>query len=147
MHAFATPLQRFLAACAGARADEARRLVREHPGLVAALAPGDHRALADAAWAPDPAAVALMMELGFDPAVQGHDGGTALHCAAWQGSAAAVEAILRHPRGRALLEVRDARYGGTPLGWCRHGAQNRGGDGADHPAVERLLLEAGARSD
>jgi len=77
----------------------------------------------------------------------GHDGGTALHCAAWQGSAAAVEAILRHPRGRALVEVRDASYGSTPLGWCRHGAQNRGGADADYGAIERLLLEAGAAPD
>lgn len=144
MQSFATPRQRFVAAAAGARADEARLLLREHPGLVAELTPADHRALADAAWAPDPAAVALMVELGFDPATPGHDGGTALHCAAWEGSAAAVEAILRDPRGRALVEARDPRYGGTPLGWCCHGARNRGTDGADHAGVARLLLEAGA---
>lgn len=147
MRGFATPRQRFLAACTGARAVEARQLLREHPGLVAELAPHDHRALADAAWAPDPAAVALMLELGFDPAVPGHDGGTALHCAAWEGSAAAVAAILRDPRGRALVMVRDPRYGGTPLGWCLHGAANRGLHDADHAGVAELLLDAGASPD
>ncbi|MFL5386224.1 MAG: ankyrin repeat domain-containing protein [Longimicrobiaceae bacterium] len=144
MRAFATPRQRFLAACAAADGDEARRLLREHPGLIAELTAADQRALPDAAWAPDPAAVALMLELGFDPATPGHDGGTALHCAAWEGSAAAVEAILRDPRGRALVEARDPSYGGTPLGWCCHGARNRGTSGADHAGVARLLLEAGA---
>jgi ankyrin repeat protein len=147
MQAFATPRQRFLVACAGARGDEARRLLREHPGLVAELASAERRALADAAWTPAPAAVALMLELGFDPATPGQDGGSALHCAAWVGSAAAVEAILRHPRGRALVEVRDPTHGGTPLGWCLHGASNRGAAGGDYAGVTRLLLDAGARPD
>jgi ankyrin repeat protein len=147
MRSFASPRQRFLAACAAADGDEARRLLREHRRLVSELTPDDHRALADAAWAPDPAAVALMLELGFDPAIPGHDGGSALHCAAWEGSAAAVAAILRYPRGRALLSTRDASYGGTPLGWCLHGAQNCGRAGADHAAVARLLLDAGAIVD
>lgn len=148
MRAFASPRQRFVAACTAARADEARGILREHPGLVAELAPEDLRALPDAAWAPAPAAVALMLELGFDPAALGHDGGTTLHCAAWQGSAAAVRAVLGDPRGRALVAARDARYGATPLGWCVHGAQNcGGGSGADHASVARLLLDAGARPD
>jgi ankyrin repeat protein len=147
MQGFATPRQRFLVACAGARGDEARALLREHPGLVAELASTDRRALPDAAWTPAPAAVALMLELGFDPATPGQDGGTALHCAAWVGSAGAVEAILRHPRGRALVEARDPTHGGTPLGWCLHGASNRGAAGGDYAAVARLLLEAGARPD
>ncbi|HET7231992.1 MAG TPA: hypothetical protein VFJ16_18445 [Longimicrobium sp.] len=144
---FASPRQRFLAACASARAGEARELLRERPGLATELTPDDHRALADAAWAPDPAAVALMLELGFDPAVPGHDGGTALHCAAWQGSDACVGSLLRHPRGRALVAARDATYGGTPLGWCCHGAQHRRNPGGDYPAVARLLLDAGGRPD
>jgi ankyrin repeat protein len=88
-----------------------------------------------------------MLELGFDPATPGHDGGTTLHCAAWQGSAAIVQAVLRHPRGRALVAAREARYGATPLGWCVHGARNSGRPGADHAAVARLLLDAGAKPE
>ncbi|HEX2206948.1 MAG TPA: ankyrin repeat domain-containing protein [Longimicrobium sp.] len=147
LRAFATPRQRFVAASAAARADEARRILRERPQLALELTPEDHRAITDAAWAPEPAAVALMLELGFDPATPGHDGGTALHCAAWQGSAGCVEALLRHPRGRALVGVRDARYGATPLGWCCHGAAHCGHPAAVHPVVARLLLDAGARPD
>jgi ankyrin repeat protein len=151
---FADPRQRFLAACAAARADEARQILREHPGLVAELTPEDQRLLPDAAWGPNPrwgragdvtAAVELMLELGFDPATPGHEGGTALHCAAWEGSPDAVRAVLRYPRGRALIEVRDPQFGATPLGWCCHGAQHCANPAGDHPAVARLLMQAGSQ--
>lgn len=147
MRSFAGPRQRLVAAAAAARADEARSLLREQAHLASELTRDDHRTLADAAWAPDPAAVSLMLELGFDPAVPGHDGGTALHCAAWNGSVDCVRPLLGHPRGRALVGARDERYGATPLGWCCHGAQHCGNPAADHAAVARLLLDAGARPD
>ena len=141
---FAGPKQLLLEACASVDADEARRLVRAHPQLVGELTPADHRALADAAWAGDAAAVELMLDLGFDPAARGHDGGSALHCAAWEGSVACVEAILRHERGGRLVDDRDPHYGATPLGWCCHGAMHCGGPRAEHATVARRLLEAGA---
>ncbi len=147
LRSFATPKQRFLAACAAARADEAKQLLQEQPEFIAQLTPDDHRALADAAWHPNPAAVALMMELGFDPAVPGSNGGTALHCAAWEGSVEAVRAILEHPRGRALVNTRDATWHGTPLGWCWHGSENCRHPRADYPEVARLLVAAGTRPD
>jgi hypothetical protein len=147
MRAFASPKRRFVEACVAARADDAKRLLLEHPGLMRELSPADQRALADAAWAGDVSAVEVMMELGFDPAVRGHDAGTALHCAAWPGAAGCVAAVLRHERGRALINARDAHYNATPLGWCVHGAANcgsAGSGGADHEAVARMLIEAGA---
>jgi len=145
LRSFATPRQRFLAACAAGAGDEAWELLRASPDLVRQLTPGEQRALPDAAWTPDPAAVELMLELGFDPATRGHDGGTTLHCAAWVGSVPCVAAVLRDPRGRALVATRDTSYGATPLGWCCHGAQHCGNPSADHVAVARLLLDAGAR--
>jgi len=144
LRSFASPRDLFLDACVAGRADEARQCLEERPRLIEELRPGDHRLLADAAWAPDPAAVELMMELGFDPAAPGHEGGSALHCAAWEGSAAAVHAILRYPNGRALIPARDPAHNATPLGWCCHGACHCGGSTADHATVARLLLEAGA---
>lgn len=143
MLAFATPVQQLRLACRRTDADAARALVREHPGLIASLTAQDHRAITDAAWDGDAAAVTLMLELGFDPATPGHDAGTALHCASWQGSADCVAAILRVPAGRALITHRDAHHQGTPLGWCRHGAVH-GPRGGDFAAVEQLLLECGA---
>jgi ankyrin repeat protein len=96
LRARASPKERFTAACARARADEAAALLREMPGLVGELTTDDMRVLPDAAWAGDAAAVDLMLRLGFDPASPGQDGGTVLHCVAWQGAAGCVEAALRH---------------------------------------------------
>jgi ankyrin repeat protein len=147
LRSVSTPKQRFLTACAAARTGEARELLTNNPDLMDQLTPDDHRTLADAAWAPNAAAVELMMELGFDPAGTGFSGGSALHCAAWEGSAAGVRAILGHPRGRALVNERDSTFHGTPLGWCWHGSENCGNPGADYATVARLLLEAGTVPD
>jgi len=147
MRAFASPVQRLLLACHTGDADDARSIVRANPGIVEALDEIDRRALTDAAWLPNPKAVALMLELGFDPAApstSGPTGGTALHCAAWEGSAEAVASILSYPRGRALIETRDPVYGGAPLGWCCHGSLNCHNPRANHAEVARLLIAAGA---
>ena len=141
---FASPLQRLILACR--RADEAgaRALLRENPGIIESMTPADHRAITDAAWNGDARAVALMSELGFDPRAPGPDSGTALHCAAWQGSADTVAVLLRRRDARELLTIRDALHGGTPLGWCFHGSRF-GNTSHDHAGVAKLLLEAGAR--
>jgi ankyrin repeat protein len=139
---FASAVQRLLLACHEGRGEEARAITRAHPGIVESLAGDDRRALTDEAWTANAPAVALMMELGFDPsipAVTGPTGGTALHCAAWEGSVECVQAILAHPRGRALVSVTDPVYGGTPYNWAQHGAENCGRSGADHAGVMRLL--------
>lgn len=143
MLAVASPVQRLLFACWQGDAEHARALVRAHPNLISSLPPNDHRALADAAWTGDARAVALMLELGFDPQTTGHDSGTPLHLAAWEGSPETVATILRHRDARALLSARDAHYGATPLGWCCHGSLH-GNRSHDHAGVARLLLAAGA---
>jgi ankyrin repeat protein len=144
---FASPVQRLLLACHTGRAHEARAIVHANPGIVEGLAGADRRALTSEAWASNAPAVALMMELGFDPSAPitvGPEGGTALHCAAWEGSADCVEAILRYPRGRALIHVKDGEYNGTPLDWCEHGSRNSSKPKEGHAKVERLLRAAGA---
>lgn len=148
MLTFAPVEQRLLLACHEGRADDARRIVRENAGIVERLGPEDARALTDEAWLPNSRAVELMMELGFDPSipsVTGPTGGNALHCAAWEGSVDGVSAILRYPRGLALINSKELTWGGTPLSWCCHGSTNCGNPKADHAGVARLLLEAGAR--
>jgi ankyrin repeat protein len=146
MAVFATPVDRLLVACRQADAATARAIVRDHPGIVSSLAPSEQRALADAAWNGNAPAVALMLELGFDPRVPGHDSGTALHLAAWEGSTETVHALLQHSDARELVAIRDANYGGTPLGWCCHGSLH-GNQTHDHAGVARLLLAAGAKPD
>lgn len=143
MLAFTTPLQRLRLCCRRGDGEGARAVLRDNPGLMATLTPNDHRAVTDAAWNGDAPAVALMLALGFDPATPGHDAGTALHCAAWQGSGDSVAALLAHPAGRALLTTRDAHHGGTPLGWCCHGSLH-GPAGGEHTRIAQLLLAAGA---
>ena len=150
MRGFASPAQQLLLACHEGNGEVARAIVRANPGIVESLRDADRRALTDEAWTANAPAVELMMELGFDPAVPsvtGPTGGTALHCAAWEGSVDCVAAILRRPAGRALIGERDAQYGGTPLSWCAHGSLNCGNPRADHAEVARLLIAAGARPD
>jgi ankyrin repeat protein len=140
---FASPRQRLHLACRRGDERRARELVRDFPGIVESMSPDDHRAISDAAWNGDAAAVALMLELGFDPRTPGHDSGTALHCASWQGSTNTVAVLRRHRDARALIAIKDAHYGATPLGWCCHGSRY-GNTTHDHAAVAKLLLEAGA---
>jgi ankyrin repeat protein len=140
----ASARDRLLAACAAARAAEAVEILREQPDLVSRLEPEELRALPEAGWNGNAAAVELMLSLGFDPATDGQDRGTVLHCAAWQGAADCVEVALRYDGVRALIERRDAVHGSTPLGWCCHGARYSKKAG-DFPRVARLLLEAGAK--
>jgi ankyrin repeat protein len=144
LRTFASPKDRLMAACSQGRAQEADTVLREWPRLLEQLSPAEQRALPDAAWAGNVAAVELMLSIGFDPAARGQDGGTALHCAAWQGQVACVEAVLRHPEARRLIEVRDRVHSSTALGWCCHGARHRRNETGDYPAVAQLLLDAGA---
>jgi ankyrin repeat protein len=148
MQAFASPVQQLLLACHEGRAGDAHAIVKENPGIVERLQGADRRALTDEAWTANAPAVALMMELGFDPAapaVTGPTGGTALHCAAWEGSPACVSAILAYPRGHALIEAHDPVYNGTPLSWCAHGSRNSGKPYENYVEVARLLVAAGAK--
>ena len=150
MKRFATPVERLLLACHRGDADEARAIYRDNPGLMERLEPAQQRALTDEAWGANAPAVELLLEFGFDPAVgseSGPRGGNALHCAAWEGSVECVAAILRYPTGRALINSRETTYNGTPLSWCCHGSRNCGNPRAQHAAVARLLLAAGAATD
>ena len=142
---FASPAERLLVACHRGDGDAARALIAERPDIMAKLGAAERGALAHEAWLDNASAVALMLELGFDPAARSPNGGTALHCAAWMGSAECVEAVLRYPAGRGLIDVRDPAFGSTPLGWCTHGARNSGKRNADYAGVARLLIAAGAR--
>jgi ankyrin repeat protein len=139
----ATPTQQLWLACRRGDTDAALALASANPSLVASLTRADHRAVTDAAWNGDAAAVTTMLAIGLDPATPGQDGGTALHCAAWQGSADTVAVLLQHPSAAMLLTTLDTSHGQPPLGWCCHGSLNGPRHGA-YAQVARLLLEAGA---
>ena len=150
MERFASPDERLLLACHQGAGATARAIIADHPGVVERVRQTNGRALADEAWAANAPAVELLLELGFDPSVpHGADtkGGTALHCASFEGAVECVAAILRYPAGRALVTVKDGTYGGTPIHWCRHGSFNSGHPRADHAEVARLLIAAGSPID
>ena len=137
----ASPKQRLLGACALADRATAERLVAEHPGIVSSLTASQQRAIAYRAYWNDTAAVALMVDLGFDPRAIGHDNGDTLHWAAFLGNADMVRVLLAHD---PAISVRDAGYGGTALGWCVYGSMygEKCKTGA-FAEVARLLIDAG----
>jgi ankyrin repeat protein len=141
----ASPTQRLLAACAKADRAAAEVVVASHPGVVAGLRPDQMRLISDKAHANDTAAVALMLDLGFDARVSGPDYADALHWAAFQSNADMVRLLLRYD---PPIGVREASHGGTPLDWCVYGSVcGWAHDTGDFATTVRLLLDAGERPD
>jgi ankyrin repeat protein len=135
---------RFLAACARGDEPAARSLVATKPDLVTALAPHERAGVVAAASRGAVGAVRTMLDAGFDPAWTDEHGATALHVAAFRGDLSLVRLLLG--RG-APIEVRDAVYDGTPLGWAVASSAESGverGSPGDLPGVVSALLGAGA---
>jgi ankyrin repeat protein len=137
-----TPVDRLLGACLRADASEARALLRAHPGLLASLDDDAARTIHLALFDERPESVALMLALGWPLDVQSEWGGTPLHWAAWHGRTALVRQLLEHG---APVNVRDSRYGSSPIAWAAHGSRFSGhGSEAEYAAIVHLLLDAGA---
>ena len=133
---------KLLAACWAADAALVRTVQAQHPDVVNRLTAAERRHPAQAARNNNPAAVRTMLGAGLPVDAQGQHAGTPLHWAAFHGNAGMMRDILPyHPP----LELRDADFHSTPLGWAIHGSQHgwhaRTGD---YPAVVELLLNAGA---
>lgn len=137
-----TAVDRLLAACAANDAEGARALVAATPDILNSLGPGERDALGLAVTRGDLAIVRLMVSLGWPLTQEGEWGGTPLHWAAWNGQVEMVRLLLA---AGAPVNVRDARYGSSPIAWCAHGSRwcDRANDD-DYPAIVHLLLDAGA---
>ena len=141
----ATGTDRFLSACLRADHADAHRQVTRHPELPGSLSSSQQAgAIMQAAEAGNTAAVGLMLDLGFPvDARGGEDGGTALHAAAYSGSASTARLLI--DRG-ADIEAHDTHWDSPPLDWAVVGSGERPvtNPRPDWVATVRLLIEAGA---
>ncbi len=134
------PVERFLNACMAADEPIARGILKEHPGLVAALPDADAQQIALAAWGNNFNAVKLMVELGFPINIHGPEASTALDRAACRGYVKIVEYLIAHG---ADLTARNT-FGGYPLTACFWCSMNFRDPKGDYPATARALLKAGS---
>lgn len=125
-------------------ADEPRvqAILSDYPDLVAALSERGRREVAHAARENRTAAVRRMLESGWPVDATGQHRATALHWAAFHGNAAMTDVILRFG---PPLEVADADFNATPLGWATHGSRHGWhARTSDYGATVEALLAAGA---
>jgi ankyrin repeat protein len=136
------PVDRLVAACGRGDRAEAESMLAARPTLRDELTAEHYVALHRAAEQGDVAAIALLLDCGFD-ANQGDEeiGKTALHSAAMAGRPDAVRVLLA--RG-ASPDVRDREFHGQPLVWAAEGSRSHGERAQDYAEVGRLLLDAGS---
>jgi ankyrin repeat protein len=143
-----TDTDRFLAALQHADQAAVQEQMARDPGLLGRLSGAQQAAaLIQAAETGHLAALVLMLDLGFPVDARGADhGGTALHAAAYSGSADAVRTLIG--RG-ANLEAQDATWDSPPLDWAAVGSGERPATNP-HPdwvATVQALLDAGASTE
>lgn len=113
--AFAGP-HALLSACLRLDREEAARLLKEHPQF------REHpRGLFHAAEFNRVELLELLFELGFSPALADHTGQTALHVAAFHGSAAVAKRLIEQG---ARIDPVDRVHQSAPIWWAIWGQQN-----------------------
>jgi len=139
----ATDVDRFLFACRDNDHARMQQLLRDTPDLAGRLDEKDHAALVEAAADGRTESVRLMLDAGFPIQARGEDGGTALHHAAFAGSASTVRLLIE--RG-ADLESHDTSFDSTPVDWAVVGSgfHPEQAPNPDWTATVRTLIEAGA---
>ncbi len=120
-----------------------KRFLAGRRNVGASLTPDLQQQLVTAAMNSNADAVRLMLGAGWPVGARGPHGGTALHWAAWHGSAAMVREILQYD---PPVNARDDAHDGTPLGWALHGSLSSWlRKEGDYAAVVTMLLKAGAK--
>jgi len=121
------PAEAFTAAALAADRARLGELLAGHPGLAAEVRAARPALITWAAACGNPAAVELLAELGFDVNASGRTDvpgdqpwQTALHKAAEDGNLDVARTLLRLG---ADPDIRDHRFGSTPLGWARYFGQ------------------------
>jgi ankyrin repeat protein len=141
-----TDTARLAGACVTGDRAAAVSLTTADPGLTGRLDEAELASLVHAAEAGNERAVSLMLDLGFPVGARRDDGATALHAAAYAGSAPVVRLLL--DRG-ADPEARDGQWESTALDWAVVGSGYRPQTCAspDWAATVRVLVEAGAATE
>lgn len=148
LYAKSDTVTRLLVDCVLARREQAEAIAAAQPGIVASLPAEDLELLPRYCWETNTNydAVKLMLDLGF-PITQTErsHGYSALHNAAWSGSADLVELLIS--RG-APINIKDPRFNATPLGYAFHDmlVEKRHPEGEFLRVIE-ALLNAGAEWD
>ena len=121
------PGEAFVAAVLTADRARLRQLLAGRPGLAGEVRTARPALVTWAAACGRPAAVELLVELGFDVNAMGRGDipsdqpwQTALHTAAGDGNAELARTLLRLG---ADPDIRDERFDSTPLGWARYFGQ------------------------
>jgi ankyrin repeat protein len=134
---------KLIAACWAADEPAVKSLLSENPRLVSGLSEADRRQVAHAARNNNLAAVRVMLAAGLPVDAVGQHRATLLHWAAFHGNVEMAREILRY---KPPLELTDADFAGTPLGWAIHGSEHgwycRTGN---YAATVEALLQSGAK--
>lgn len=137
------PDMKLLACCWAGDETAVKSLLTENPSLASSLSEADRRQVALAARNNNASAVRVMLAAGLPVDALGQHRATPLHWAAFHGNSEMAREILRH---NPPLEVNDADFNMTPLGWgiygSEHGWHCRTGD---YPTTVQSLLQAGAK--
>jgi ankyrin repeat protein len=138
-----SPTDRLLGACALGDETAARAVAADDPAVIASLPLDARRALGEAVVEDREQSVALMLMLGWPLDTQAQWGGTPLHLAAWNGRLAMVRQLIA---AGAPINIRDTRYGSSPLAWAAHGSSfAKAGTNEDYVSIAHALIDAGAR--
>lgn len=133
---------KLIAACWLNDQSAVQSVLAQHPRLILDLSDADRRQLAHAARNNNLAAVRLMLAAGWPVSARSQHDATPLHWAGFHGNAEMVREILRY---NPPLEVSDADFGLTALGWSIYGSEHGWHcQTGDYPAAIEMLLKAGA---
>jgi ankyrin repeat protein len=134
---------KLLAACWEGDETAVKSLLADQAGLAANLSAAYRRQVAYAARNNNLAAVRVMLAAGLPVDALGQHCATPLHWAAFHGNAQMTLEILRY---NPPMELTDADFEGTPLGWAIHGSEHGWYcQTGNYAATVELLLKAGAK--
>jgi ankyrin repeat protein len=135
---------KLIAACWAADETAVQSLLRDNPDLATRLSESDRRQVALAARNNETAVLRVMLSAGLSADATGQHGATPLHWAAFHGNLEMARELLSRP-DRPSLELTDADFKSTPLGWAIHGSEHgwncRTGN---YAGTVQALIEAGA---